>query len=98
MFRRTFGNFKSVIIDCFVYNTEVIDEIKSGEPIREIAVEEDTIYEKEDTVYEKKNKKLIFLYNYNINDDRQSQYYKTYARDKDYRDSKSRNIDFNKFK
>ena len=91
MIRGTFGNFESIIIDCFSKITEVIDEIKSEEPITEIV-------EEEDTVYEKKNKKLIFMYNYNINDDRYTRYYKTYGINKEYRDSKSRNIDFTKFK
>lgn len=87
MIKCIFGNFGSIIIDCFDKNTEVIiDEVKNKVT--------DEIYHEEN---KKLNKKIIFLYNYNISNDREIRYYKTNGRNKEYSNSKNRNINFNKF-
>ena len=96
MIRCTFGNFGSIIIDCFDENTEVIIE---NEVIDEVIDEvknkvTDKIYHEEN---KKLNKKIIFLYNYNISNDTEIRYYKTNGRNKEYSNSKNRNINFNKF-
>ena len=65
---------------------EVINEVKNKVT--------DEIYHEEN---KKLNKKIIFIYNYNISNDREIRYYKTNGRNKEYSNSKNRNINFNKF-
>lgn len=48
MIRGTFGNFNSIVIDCYDHNTEIINNIKSDGPIKEIVIEENSVYKKEE--------------------------------------------------